>query len=43
MHYLPFGKKIIKENDIADNLLLPHHHLIKNTKISEAFYGIIEN
>ena len=31
MHYLPFGQKIIKETDIADNLLLPNHHLIEKT------------
>ena len=33
MRYLPFGKKIIKETDIADNLLLPNHHLSKKTLI----------
>ena len=27
----PFWKKIIKETDNADNLLLPNHHLIKKT------------
>ena len=37
----PILEKIIKETDIAHNLLLPHHHLIENTKISEVFYGII--
>ena len=31
----PFWKKIIKETDNTDNLLLPNHHLIKtNTLIS---------
>ena len=29
MHYLPLGKQIIKETDIADNLLHPNRHLIK--------------
>ena len=30
MRYLPLGKQVIKETDIADNLLLPNHHLFKN-------------
>ena len=30
IHYLPFGKKTLKETDnTTDNLLLPNHHLIK--------------
>ena len=29
MSYLLFGKKIIKQTDNPDNLLLPNHHLIK--------------
>ena len=33
MHYLRFGKKIIKETDDSDNLLLPNHHLIKKKRI----------
>ena len=32
MHYFFFGKKMIKETDNADNLLLPNHHLIKKKK-----------
>ena len=31
MHYLPFGIKIVRETDIADNLVLPNHHLIEKT------------
>ena len=31
IYALPHFRKIVKETDIADNLLLPNHHLIKKT------------
>ena len=44
----PFWKKIIKESDNADNLLLPNHHLIKKDTLigteklnSREFYSLL--
>ena len=34
MSYLLFGKKVIKQTDNPDNLLLPNHHLIKKKHIN---------